>query len=181
MSTATNGWEIPKGNGREGRSYNFQIKLCEKRSALSGCPVVDERNISKSGKFRNFLLPELWLLFRVPGNLLGKTPIFQALRYWKILFSPADFEPTSVRNCQFLTPPVRNCQHAVPEQVLGLEQSEQHGCPQGWTRGESQNTSPRVKRHLCPCASCKRGRCSSSQNAFEVCNFSEQKISLCMQ
>ena len=48
----------------EGRSYNFQIKLCEKRSALSGCPVVDERNISKSGKFRNFLLPELWLLFR---------------------------------------------------------------------------------------------------------------------
>ena len=64
MSTATNGWEIPKGNGREGRSYNFQIKLCEKRSALSGCPVVDERNISKSGKFRNFLLPELWLLFR---------------------------------------------------------------------------------------------------------------------
>ena len=37
------------------------------------------------------------------------------------------------------------------------------------------------KAPLCPCASCKRGRCSSSQNAFEVCNFSEQKISLCMQ
>ena len=54
-----------------------------------------------------------------------KKHIFQALRYWKILFSPADFEPTSVRNCQFLTPTVRNCQHAVPEQVLGLEQSEQ--------------------------------------------------------
>ena len=106
---------------------------------------------------------------------------FCTFPYWKILFSPPDFEPTSVRNCQFLTPPVRNCQHAVPEQVLGLEQSEQHGCPQGWTRGESQNTSPRVKKHLCPCASCKRGRCSSSQNAFEVCNFSEQKISLCMQ
>ena len=51
--------------------------------------------------------------------------IFQALRYWKILFSPSDFEPTSVRNCQFLTLPVRNCQHADPYQVLGLEQSEQ--------------------------------------------------------
>ena len=51
--------------------------------------------------------------------------IFQALRYWKILFSPSDFEPTSVRNCQFLTLPVRNCQHADPYQVLGLERSEQ--------------------------------------------------------
>merc|ERR1712020_834260 len=51
--------------------------------------------------------------------------IFQALRYWKILFSPSDFEPTSVRNCQFLTQPVRNCQHADPYQVLGLERSEQ--------------------------------------------------------
>ena len=51
--------------------------------------------------------------------------IFQALRYWKILFSPSDFEPTSVRNCQFLTRPVRNCQHADPYQVLGLERSEQ--------------------------------------------------------
>ena len=48
-----------------------------------------------------------------------------ALRYWKILFSPPDFEPTSVRNCQFLTQPVRNCQHADPYQVLGLERSEQ--------------------------------------------------------
>ena len=50
---------------------------------------------------------------------------FQALRCWKILFSPSDFEPTSVRNCQFLTQPVRNCQHADPYQVLGLERSEQ--------------------------------------------------------
>ena len=54
------------------------------------------------------------------------TPLFfQALCYWKILFSPSDFEPTSVRNCQFLTLPVRNCQHADPYQVLGLERSEQ--------------------------------------------------------
>ena len=55
----------------------------------------------------------------------GNSAIFQALRYWKILFSPSDFEPTSVRNCQFLTLPVRNCQHADPYQVLGLERSEQ--------------------------------------------------------
>ena len=59
------------------------------------------------------------------ATLFGERVLFQALRYWKILFSPSDFEPTSVRNCQFLTLPVRNCQHADPYQVLGLEQSEQ--------------------------------------------------------
>ena len=55
----------------------------------------------------------------------AEVQFIQALRYWKILFSPSDFEPTSVRNCQFLTQPVRNCQHADPYQVLGLERSEQ--------------------------------------------------------
>ena len=54
ISTATNGWEIPKGNGWEGRSYNFQIKLCGKRSAMCGCPVVNERNISKSENLEIF-------------------------------------------------------------------------------------------------------------------------------
>ena len=39
---------------KEGRSYNFQIKLCEKRSAMSGCPVVNERNISKSENLEIF-------------------------------------------------------------------------------------------------------------------------------
>ena len=58
-------------------------------------------------------------------SVVGAITLFQALRYWKILFSPSDFEPTSVRNCQFLTQPVRNCQHADPYQVLGLERSEQ--------------------------------------------------------
>ena len=72
-------------------------------------------------KIQKFSVPRTSIV--VLGNLLGKTPIFQALRYWKILFSPSDFEPTSVRNCQFLTQPVRNCQHADPYQVLGLERS----------------------------------------------------------
>ena len=81
------------------------------------------REIFLNWKIKKFSIPRT--SFVVLGNLLGKTPIFQALRYWKILFSPSDFEPTSVRNCQFLTLPVRNCQHADPYQVLGLEQSEQ--------------------------------------------------------
>ena len=81
------------------------------------------REIFLNWKIKKFSIPRT--SFVVLGNLLGKTPIFQALRYWKILFSPSDFEPTSVRNCQFLTLPVRNCQHADPYQVLGLERSEQ--------------------------------------------------------
>ena len=51
--------------------------------------------------------------------------LVHALLFWNIFFSPSDFETTSGRNCQCLTQPVRNCQHADPYQVLGLERSEQ--------------------------------------------------------
>ena len=123
MSPARAGWEIPTGNGREGRSYNFSDKIMWKSICIWAVVQWWMREIFLNWKIKKFSIPRT--SFVVLGNLLGKTPIFQALRYWKILFSPSDFEPTSVRNCQFLTLPVRNCQHADPYQVLGLERSEQ--------------------------------------------------------
>ena len=96
-------WEVKNGSRKPSSLYTTWIS-CQ----------LDSRETDSTKMICKKWLSSWW-----------KLPIFQALRYWKILFSPADFEPTSVRNCQFLTPPVRNCQHAVPEQVLGLEQSEQ--------------------------------------------------------
>ena len=82
ISTATNGWEIPKGNGWEGRSYNFQIKLCGKRSAMCGCPVVNERNISKSENLEIFCSQNFDCC---SGKSFGENSQFH--HFWEMLVS----------------------------------------------------------------------------------------------
>ena len=102
---------------------------------------------------------------------------FQALRYWKILFSPSDFEPTSVRNCQFLTLPVRNCQHADPYQVLGLEQSEQQWMsPRVNPGGIAKQLPPGWKSTSVPGPAVKGGNTACLKSSWRYAIFWTENI-----
>ena len=102
ISTATNGWEIPKGNGWEGRSYNFQIKLCGKRSAMCGCPVVNERNISKSENLEIFCSQNFDCC---SGKSFGENSHFLIKPFW-IGWDPPPFWPKVKKTSFFLCLPL---------------------------------------------------------------------------
>ena len=173
ISTATNGWEIPKGNGWEGRSYNFQIKLCGKRSAMCGCPVVNERNISKSENLEIFCSQNFDCC---SGKSFGENSHFPSTTLLENLVFPFRFR-TNLRSklsISYSTSKKLPTRRSISSVGSGAERTAMN-VPKGEPGGNRKTTSPRVKKHLCPQTRCKRGQHSLSQIVLEVCNFLNRK------
>ena len=166
ISTATNGWEIPKGNGWEGRSYNFQIKLCGKRSAMCGCPVVNERNISKSENLEIFCSQNFDCC---SGKSFGENSHFPSTTLLENLVFPFRFR-TNLRSklsISYSTSKKLPTRRSISSVGSGAERTAMN-VPKGEPGGNRKTTFPRVKKHLCLCTRCEKEQRSSSQNAFEV-------------
>ena len=156
MSPARAGWEIPTGNGREGRSYNFQIKLCGKRSAMCGCPVVNERNISELENLEIFCSQNFDCC---SGKSFGENSHFPSTALLENLVFPFRFR-TNLRSklsISYSTSKKLPTRRSISSVGSGAERAAMN-VPQGEPGGNSKTTSPRVKKHLCLRTGCKKGQ-----------------------
>ena len=146
---------------------------------MSGCPVVNERNISKSENLEIFCSQNFDCC---SGKSFGENSHFPSTALLENLVFPFRFR-TNLRSklsISYSASKKLPTRRSISSVGSGAERTAMN-VPKGEPGGNRKTTFPRVKKHLCLCTRCEKEQRSSSQNAFEVCNFSEQKTSLCMQ
>ena len=142
---------------------------------MSGCPVVNERNISKSENLEIFCSQNFDCC---SGKSFGENSHFPSTTLLENLVFPFRFR-TNLRSklsISYSASKKLPTRRSISSVGSGAERTAMN-VPKGEPGGNRKPTSPRVKRHLCLRTSCKRGQHSLSQNFLEVGNFSELKIS----